>query len=252
MYPDSGNPTPGIPPQNAPVPGHIPGMSMPGMPPQNSAFPGNFPAETVGPFAPTPLQPTLKRRPRNWHLALGGAVALGVLGGILSPSGVLGFAWSIATLLALGAAAFFGLRRGEEYQQHRRNTDVARGFAASVPPGQEGSVPTDSLVLVAASATAAATRVYGDRIYLLGKSPAAAEAEAAALLAAGNRAKAELSKRGVDPVAAVAPAAPMVAPAPIPGYTPTAVVPPVQVPQAPAPDSGVTEFILKHTDEEKW
>jgi hypothetical protein len=217
----------------------------------------------MGPGLPM-QQPPIKRRPRNWHLALGGAIALGILGGILSPSGVFGFAWSLATLAALAVAAFFGLRRGEEYRQQRQSVDLARGFAASVPVGQESAVPTESLVLVSGAATAAATRVYGDRIYMFSKSPAEAEAEAAALLVVSNRAKAELSKRGVDPVTAVAPVAPMVAderlasglwsaaPAPVPGYLPTAVVPPVPAPQTPAPDSGVTEFILKHTDEEKW
>jgi len=209
----------------------------------------------MGPGAPMPPQPSPKRRPRNWHLALGAAVALGIIGGILSPSGVFGFAWSLATLAALAVAAFFGLKRGEEYRQQRQSVDLARGFAASVPVGQEGAIPTESLVLVSGAATAAATRIYGDRIYMFSKSPAEAEAEAAALLVVSNRAKAELSKRGVDPVdpvTAVAPVAPMVAPAPIPGYTPTAVVPPVPAPQTPAPDSGVTEFILKHTDEDKW
>ena len=214
------------------------------------SIPGMAAPAPMGPGLPM-QQPPIKRRPRNWHLALGGAIALGILGGILSPSGVFGFAWSIATLAALGAAAYFGLRRGEEYRQQRQNMDLARGFAASVPVGQESAVPTESLVLVSGAATAAATRVYGDRIYMFSKSPAEAEAEAAALLFVGNRAKAELSKRGVDPVVA-APVAPVVAPAPVPGYMPAAVVPPVQVPQAPAPDSGVTEFILKHTDEEKW
>ncbi|MEI8080349.1 MAG: hypothetical protein WCI74_00690 [Actinomycetes bacterium] len=263
MYPDSGHPAPGAPAQNAPAPGPFPGMPIPGMPAQGSAplpgtfpggFPGTFPTGPVpmGPGAPMTIPSATKRRPRNWHLALGVAVALGMLGGILSPSGVFGFAWSIATLAALGVAAFFGLKRGEEYRQQRQSVDLARGFAASVPVGQEGAIPTESLVLVSGAATAAATRIYGDRIYMFSKPPAEAEAEAAALLVVSNRAKAELSKRGVDPVAAVTPVAPMAAPAPIPGYTPTAMVPPVPAPQAPAPDSGVTEFILKHTDEDKW
>lgn len=253
MYPTQGNPVPGqpqfpgMPVQSAPVPGPIPGMPVPGMPIPGLTAPVPVP---TGPGMPMP-QPSIKRRPRNWHLALGGTVALGMLGGILSPSGVFGFAWSIATLAALGAAAYFGLKRGEEYRQQRQNVDLARGFAASVPTGQENAVPTESLVLVAGAATSAATRIYGDRIYLFSKPPAEAEAEAAALLFVGNRAKAELSRRGVDPTVVVAPVAPA-APAPVPGYAPTAAVPQNVAPQTPTPDSGVTEFILKHTDQESW
>ena len=260
MYPDPGSPAPGMPVQNAPAQGPVPGMPTPGIPMQSAPLPGTFPGGPVPMGAPagfpSPVASSTGRRPRNWHLALGGALALGILAGILSPSGVLGFAWSIATLAALGAAAFFGLKRAEEYRQQRQNVDLARGFAATVPPGQEGAVPTESLALVAGSATAAATRIYGDRHYLFGKPPAEAEAEAAAMLAVANRAKVELSRRGVDPTVtvappvaptALAPAAGPTGPAPVAGYVAGAAAA-----QPPAPDAGITKFILKHSDEETW
>ena len=247
MYPDQGYPAQGYPVQGAQPPAPIPGMPAPGQFPGMPA-PGQFPAAPPV-FAP-PAASSDKRRPRNWHLALGGAMLLGVVGSIISLPGVLGFAWTLLTLAALAGAGYFGLKRGEEYRQQRQNIDVARGFAAAVPPGQEAAVPTESLVLVANSATAAATRVYGDRIYLFGKPPAEAEADAASLLAIANRAKAELNRRGAAPVAPAAPVNPYIPAAPAAPYIPGA--PAAPAPPAPAPDAGVTEFILKHNDEDTW
>ena len=129
MYPDQGYPVQGYPVQGAQPPAPIPGMPVPGMP-----APGQIPAAPPV-FAPAPAA-SGKRRPRNWHLALGGAMLLGMVGSIISLPGILGFAWTLLTLAALAAAGYFGLKRGEEYRQQRQNIDLAKGFAASVPPGQ--------------------------------------------------------------------------------------------------------------------
>lgn len=130
------------------------------------------------------------RKPRAWHLAAAGALALFVVSNLMG-SMLVGFA-------ALGAGIGAGVlawRRSKEAARHMSNVRLVEHFIRAVPRGGEAYAEASNLRAVAQAGFAASNYLVHERVFFGAPDGQPVMDRAMTYRDASNRARAELERR---------------------------------------------------------